>query len=226
MKKLVIMSLGGSIIIPEDVDKEFLLKFKKLILRNTNKCKFIIVCGGGSLARKYIAALKDKPNIIRGVAGISATRTNAKFMSLFFDQDPEKEVPRKFNEVRELIKKQDIVFCGGLELKPHQTTDTNAADLAAAFKVPFINLTNVLGLYDKNPRKNKSAKFISRISWKEFHKMANSIKFEPGQHFVLDQEASEIILKNKITTYILGKNAKNLENYLNGKSFKGTVIEG
>ncbi|MEK6918085.1 MAG: UMP kinase [Nanoarchaeota archaeon] len=226
MKKLVVISLGGSIIIPDDVDKEFLEKFKKIVLKNTNKCKFIIVCGGGSLARKYIAALKDKPQIIQGIAGISATRNNAKFMSLFFGQDPEKEIPKKFNEVKELIKKQDVVFCGGLELKPHQTTDTNAADLAIAFKVPFINLTNVQGLYDKNPRKNKDAKFIPQISWKEFHKIANSIKFKPGQHFVLDQEASEIIMKHKITTYILGKNAKNLENFLKRKSFKGTVIEG
>ena len=226
MKKLVIISLGGSIIIPDNVDKVFLEKFKKVILKNTDKHKFIIVCGGGSLARKYIAALNEKSWKFQGAAGVSATRNNAKFMSLFFDQNPEKDIPKSPKEIKKEIQNQDIVFCGAIEFKPHQTTDTNAANLAKIFNTFFMNLTNVQGLYDKNPRKSKSARFIPQISWKEFYNFANSIKFKPGQHFVLDQEASEIIMKHKIPTYILGKDAENLDNFLKGKEFKGTVIEG
>ena len=81
-------------------------------------------------------------------------------------------------------------------------------------------------MYNKNPIKNKNAKFIPKISWEKFHKMANKIKFEPGQHFVLDQKASKIILENKIKTYIIGKDLKQLDNVLNNKNFIGTIIQG
>jgi uridylate kinase len=56
--------------------------------------------------------------------------------------------------------------------------------------------------------------------------MATKEGFKPGQHFVLDQTASKIILKNKIKTYILGKDLKQLENVLKGRKFKGTFVEG
>ena len=55
--------------------------------------------------------------------------------------------------------------------------------------------------------------------------MANKKRFTPGQHFILDQNASKIILKNKIPTYILGKDLKQLDNFLNNKEFIGTKIE-
>ena len=94
------------------------------------------------------------------------------------------------------------------------------------FKSPFINLTNVSGLYDKNPKKYKDAKFIPCISWKDFHKMASKEKFKPGQHFILDQTASEIIMKGKVPTYLLGKDLRQLGAVLQDKDFKGTIIQG
>ena len=225
-KRIVILSLGGSLIIPDDVNVKFLKEFRKIILKNTKKYKFIIICGGGSIARKYISALQDKSYQTQSTAGIAATRTNAKCMSCFFSQDSFQKIPQEIKKIKKFIKKQDIIFCGALGFKPKQTTDSNAAEIAKYFKTFFINLTNVPGLYNKNPSKNKNAKFISKISWKEFDKMSKKIKFKPGQHFILDQTSSGIILKNKITTYILGENPKQLDNLLNNKKFKGTTIQG
>ena len=54
--------------------------------------------------------------------------------------------------------------------------------------------------------------------------MANKLKFKPGQHFVLDQTASKMILKNKTQTCII-KDLKQLGNYLKNKKFVGTKIE-
>ena len=59
---------------------------------------------------------------------------------------------------------------------------------------------------------------------KAFYKMAHKQKFKPGQHFILDQTASTIIMKNKIKTYLIGKNLKEFENFLKNKKFKGTII--
>ena len=74
--------------------------------------------------------------------------------------------------------------------------------------------------------KDKKAKFIERISWKRFYKIANKTKFKAGQHFVLDQKASKIIKKYKIKTYIIGENVNNITGILNDKSFEGTLISG
>lgn len=225
-KPIIVISLGGSLIIPEKIETNILKNFKTVLIKNSKKYKFVVVCGGGSVARKYINALREiKINeYFQSLAGISATRTNARFMSYFFNQNPEKGIPHKLRHIKKYLKKQDIVFCGALEYKQHQTSDSTAADIAKKFNSIFINLTNINGLYTDNPLTNKNAKFISKISWKEFNKKANKIKFKPGQHFVLDQHASKIILENKIKTYILGKNMNNLNNLLKGKKFIGTTI--
>ncbi len=226
-KKVIVLSLGGSLIIPNNIDTKYLKEFKKTILKNTKKHKFIVVCGGGSIARKYISALKDiKINEkLQSLSGISATRMNARFMSYFFNIDPKQGIPHTMRILKKYVKKQNVIFCGALEYKPKQTSDSTAAGIAKYFKTIFINLTNVSGLHDKNPKKFKNAKFIPEIPWQDFNKMANKSKFKPGQHFVLDQTASEIIMKNKIPTYIIGKDLKQLDNLLKGKKFKGTIIK-
>ena len=86
-KKIIVLSLGGSLIIPEKIDYVYLKNFRKVIFANKNKYKFVIVCGGGSLARKYISVLKkdNKTQEFQSFSGIAATRTNARFMSYFQD---------------------------------------------------------------------------------------------------------------------------------------------
>ncbi len=226
-KRIVVLSLGGSLIIPNDINLKFLKEFKKIILRNTNKHKFIVVCGGGSIARKYINALKAAGinEKLQSLSGISATRMNARFMNYFFNINPEHGIPHTMEVLKKYVRKQDVVFCGALEYKPNQTSDSTAAEISKKLKSIFINLSNVMGLYDKNPAEHKNAKFIKRISWEDFYKMAHKERFKPGQHFILDQTASEIIMKKRIKTYLLGKNLRQLENVLRGKKFKGTTIE-
>ena len=212
-KKVIVLSLGGSQIIPNDINLSYLNKLKKILKKHTKKYKFIIVCGGGSVARKYISALK-KTGIsekLQSLAGISATRINARFMNYFFNIDPKFGIPHTHKTLRKYVKKQNITFCGALEYKPNQTSDSTAAEIAKEFKADFINITNIKGLYNKNPKEFKNAKFIPKITWKDFDKMANKTRFKPGQHFVLDQTASKIILKYKIITYITGSDLKQLD---------------
>lgn len=227
-KKIIVLSLGGSLIAPDEIDLTFLNSFKKIIKKHTNKYKFIVVCGGGSIARKYIKALRQagKSEYIQSLSGIAVTRLNARFLNWFFNQDAEKGIPHDMMDVKNLLAKNDTVFCGALRYAQKETSDATSAKLASFFKTEFINLTLVSGLHDKNPLTHKNARFIPKISWNDFCKMASKIKFKPGQHFVLDQHASKIIKNHKIKTYIIGKNLKNLDNLLIGKKFKGTIIGG
>jgi uridylate kinase len=48
MSKLFVLSLGGSIIIPDDIDTKFLKQFRAAILKQIKKGnRFVIVTGGG-----------------------------------------------------------------------------------------------------------------------------------------------------------------------------------
>jgi uridylate kinase len=227
-KKIVVISLGGSLIIPNEVDIVLLQNFRSILKKQKKSYKFVVVCGGGSIARKYMAALQEdgKSEYMQSLIGISTTRTHARFLGYLFGELASVGVPHDMKQVRNLLKKNDILFCGALRYAHNETSDSTSAKLANYLKSEFINLTNVPGLYDKNPSKLRDAKFIPCISWREFSRIANKLRFRPGQHFVLDQHAAQVIAKNRIKTYILGSDMNQLDNLLSGKKFIGTVISG
>ncbi|VVB78941.1 Uridylate kinase [uncultured archaeon] len=223
-KRLIVISLGGSLIIPDKINVRLIEEFKKIILQNTKKYKFIIVCGGGNTARNYIHGLNERMELFQSFLGIAATRLNAKFMTYFFEKNVNQVIPRDMVEVENLLKKHDVVFCGALRYADDETSDATSAKLANHFNTEFINLSDVKGLYDKNPKRFKNAKFIPEISPKEFLKMANQIEFKPGQHFILDAKAAKIIKKHNIKSYLLGSDMKNLDSLLKNRHFVGTII--
>ncbi len=225
MKKVVI-SLGGSIIVPDKVDYDYLKKFAKFVKKFSKKNKVVIVTGGGSTARKYIEGLRhvgSKESLL-SIVGIAATRLNARLVSGVFGLD--ERIPESLHGVKSALKLRNLVICGALGMQKNMTSDGNAAEVAELINADFlVNMTNVDGLYDKNPKVYKDAKFIHKISFNDFLKRVNKIKFKAGQHFVLDQSAAKIIKRAKVKTYIVGKDLKNLKNLLEGKKFIGTVIE-
>lgn len=220
----VVVSIGGSILFKDKVNYKFIKNLKNLIFR-INK-KFIIVIGGGKPARMYINGLRNLKADERkqSLTGIAVTRFHARYLAEYFGIQANEKIPHTIKDVERLLNRNKVVFCGGLVYKPDETSDSTAAKLARDLKCNFINMTNVKGLYNKDPRKNKDAKFIPKISFEKFYRMSNKITYKPGQHFVLDQHASKIIKKSKIKTIIIGDNLKNFENYLKGKKFIGTII--
>ncbi|MEK6873278.1 MAG: UMP kinase [Nanoarchaeota archaeon] len=228
-KEIIVISLGGSQILKNGkVNTNFLLKFRKIILKHSNRKKFIIVTGGGSVARTYISGLKEigANEKLQSFAGISVTRHNARFMSYFFGLDQLEGVPHTLAGVKKLLKRQNVIFVGGLEYKPNQTSDSTAAQIAKELNTRFINITNVAGLYDKNPSEYKNAKFIPYITWKGLYDIAKKIPFKPGEHFVLDQKATKLIMDYKIRTYIVGDDLKNFDKLVSGQEFFGTNVYG
>ncbi len=229
MKKIVVISLGGSVIIPDKVDLMFLHRFKRVLKKFYKTHKFVVVCGGGTIARQYIAILKKMHSMTKknlSIAGIRATRMNAELLMQMFGKEANAKLPKTMKEVKDDIKKNKVVFCGALRYAPDETTDGTAAKLAHYFDTKLINITNVNGLYDANPKNNKKAKLIANMEWEDFETIAQKIKYKPGQHFVLDQKAAARICKHKITTYIIGPSTTNLENLLTKKQFIGTTIAG
>ena len=59
-KRVIVMSLGGSVIIPEQKSDNFLLKLRVALKKYYHTHKFVLVCGGGSIARAYITLLEKE----------------------------------------------------------------------------------------------------------------------------------------------------------------------
>ena len=221
----IIISLGGSLINPRGIDTAYLKRFSTLIKRLSKKNSFVIVTGGGTTARTYINALRQagfqEPYL--SSVGIEATKLHASLVAAFFH---ELRFPLvSLQEVEKELKKSSVVICGALGFTPNITSDADAAEIAEHLHAPlFINLTNVNGLYTKNPA-SKGARLIQKISHEAFRKLAHKKAYRAGQHFVLDQTAATIISRARIKTLILnGKGLSYLEKALQGEKFLGTTI--
>src|SRR3989344_4635082 len=154
--------------------------------------------------------------------GFRITKINGLFLSNFLDV----KFADNLNEVKEFSRKDNLMVCGALDFNTKGTSDGTSSKVARAIKADvFVNITDVKGLYDKDPKKYKNAKLISKISFKDFSRIANKIKFMAGQHFVLDQRSARFIEKNKIKTIII-KDINNLEKIVMNKKFTGTEING
>ena len=84
----IVIALGGSIIVSRSIQVRFLKQFRKFILKFIKQGKrFVIVAGGGSIARNYQAAASDIVKLSdedQDWLGIHATRINAHLLRAIF----------------------------------------------------------------------------------------------------------------------------------------------
>ncbi|VVB81102.1 Uridylate kinase [uncultured archaeon] len=214
--KTVVMSVGGSLINPGQIQIEFLKKLKSFVTKNPHKV--IIVCGGGYAARSYITAAKEfgvKP-VGWDEIGIKATVLNAELLRHIFKAPPvqQKPVDMKFSKV--------LVCAGWL---PGCSTDYDAVLWAKKFNVKEIfNLSNRDYVYTKDPKFFPDAKPLKKLSWKEYKKTISQ-KWTAGLSTPFDPVASKSAEKAKMKVICLnGQKLEQLDKYLKGKQFIGTVI--
>lgn len=223
---IIVISVGGSLIVPEEIDISWIKNFKQLIEKYVSKgYKFILISGGGKTARKYQNAAKE----IAGLTsedldwiGIHSTRLNAHLMRTIFRKLAHPKIIK--DPTKKINFKEKVLVAAGW--KPGFSTDLDAVFLAKNFKVnKVINLSNIDYAYTKDPRKFNDAEIIKETSWKEFRKIVGN-KWDPGLNAPFDPIASREAEKLKLEVAIMnGKNITNLEQYLDNKPFIGTVIK-
>src|SRR3990167_6289113 len=87
-KERIVVSVGGSCIVPDQIDTDFLTRFKALILEKVQKgFTFVIIAGGGKTSRRYQDAAHAVTPLSRhdlDWIGIHATRLNAQLLRNIF----------------------------------------------------------------------------------------------------------------------------------------------
>jgi len=223
-KKIVVISLGGSLIIPkEGFDIKFLQAFRKMILSLTKQYCFILVCGGGQTARGYQAAAKGlglSANDLDWI-GINATWLNAYFVKTIFGRAAHPEIIK--NPTEKVNFQEKVLVAGGW--KPGWSTDYDTVLLAKTHGAKqVINLTDVDYLYNKNPKIYPDAKRIIEIDWAGFRKIVGD-KFTPGANTPFDPVATRMAQKLGLELILAnGKKINNLKKIIRGDKFMGSVV--
>jgi len=225
---LYVISVGGSLIVPEGIDLDFLAAFKMFIIKRIEKGdRFILITGGGRTARKYqeaAAHVSGIDNVEKDWLGIHSTRLNAHMLKTVFKLYANPFVVKDYEEdILKIDFKEKILVGAGW--KPGWSTDYCAVLLAKQFNAnTVINLSNVENVYSEDPRVNPEAKKYENISWGEFREIVGSV-WDPGMSAPFDPIASKEAQKMNLKVVILnGKNLGNLQDFMDGKKFKGTII--
>ncbi len=226
MEETIVISLGGSLIIPEEIDINFLKDFKKIILSHiAQEKRFVITTGGGKICRKYQDIAKELSNPSSedlDWIGIASLKLNAELLRVIFGEYAHDKVIADLSIPTNFSK--PIII--GSAYHPGASSDIDAvmgAKMLGAKKI--INLSNIDYAYDKDPNKYSDAKKIENISWKDYRALIPQ-EWNPGLSTPFDPIASKMAEEGKMEVVILnGKNMSNLENYLNGKDFIGTKIK-
>ena len=226
-ESIIVISLGGSILVPnKGIDTIFLKSFADLIKKEIKKNKrFIIVVGGGSIAREYqksASELIELNNEDIDWLGIHATRLNAQLLRTIFVKNAKHLVVK--NPLRKIIWREKILIAAGW--KPGWSTDYVATRLAVKYKArEVINLSNIEQVYDRDPTRYENAYPLDKISWSKFSKLVGT-KWLPGMNAPFDPIATKYSKKHNLKVIVAnGRNILNLQKILDQKKFFGTIIE-
>jgi len=217
LEKGLVISLGGSSIFDEtgNFKDKFLSDLKFL----QNYKNIIIVVGGGIRARKEIKKLNDKNMFFKDLKAIEITKQNAEYFA--------NKINYKFYNINNLEKLENVpdgkICIGGLI--PIFSTDAVASLIAELKEYDFVNLTNVNGIYDKNPKEFHDAKMFNKIEINDLIRLIfKTDKREPGTNAPLDLISLLIIRRSKIKTFVGKASIENITNLLEKNKFNGTKI--
>ncbi len=226
-REFIVVSVGGSLIVPDQIDNDFLKQFRELILRKVSEgFGFYIITGGGKLARRYQEAGREvrSGNLTSHDAdwlGIHSTRLNAHLLRTIFLEQAQERIEKDPTHVKNV--KHPIIIGAGW--KPGRSTDYCAVMAAKKLGAKkLVNLSNIDYVYTADPKKDPSAQKIERTTWKEFRTLIPS-EWDPGLSSPFDPVAAKEAERLKLEVAVMnGAHLVELENYIDGKTFAGTVI--
>ncbi len=223
--KTVVISLGGSILIPS-LEKNTIRKYVPVLGEIAEHHRLFVVVGGGGEARRYITVARNL-GIDEGTSdeiGILVTRLNANLLIAALGDTAYPKVAESHAEAKKFAESKKIVVMGGIT--PGQTTDAVAAVLAERVGASvFINVTSVDGIYSADPKKDKKAKRYDTLTPKQLLEIVGGTGLTAGSNTVLDIIAARIVERSHIPLVVLdGRDPENLSRAILTGKFNGSIV--
>jgi len=225
--KEFVIALGGSVICPKEIDSSYLRRFFRFIKKEIKKGhKFIIVTGGGYTARDYqrvSMAINSASKKDRDWLGVYATKLNACLLKTIFKKEAN---PTIFDERFKIKVFGSYSVIIGSGWKAGNSTDYVAVRIANDFKVRrVIILGKPDHVYTSDFQKDKKARPIEKIIWKDYFKLIPFL-WSPGLSVPIDPVAARLAEKENMEVIVAsGKDLNNLKMILEEKKFKGTIVK-
>ena len=203
----IVMKIGGSLLF--DADQQYKLdrykEYAQLIQQLTNTDhEIILVVGGGSLAKSLV----EKGKLLSGeraaldYLGIAATWICAQLMITALGKLAYPVPVMTEEQLLTLQKDGRLLVLGGLE--PGQSTNAVAARVAELTQSEvLINITDVEGVYDRDPKQSNKAKLLPLLTVRQLQTIINPLDCEPGTYPLFDKRALEIIQRSGIEVWFV-----------------------
>src|SRR2546428_3934836 len=132
----VVVSLGGSVLVPGDDDARYLRDLAALFREVSTRVKLFVVTGGGRIARYYIETGRALGIGERTLDefGIAVTRLNARLLAAALNGRANREPAKTYAEAAALGRRHAIVIMAGK--RPRHTTDPLSAPPAPPLPPP------------------------------------------------------------------------------------------
>lgn len=224
-KNPIIISVGGSLLVQDTVNTDFITSLKLILLEQIKKGeRFILVTGGGKPARTYQTGIRTffpDSQVDADWIGIHVTKLNAQLLKIILKDHVHGEIVSD-PDVK-LDWNTPILLGAGYE--PGHSTDYDAVCLANTYEVKkIINLSNIDYVYDCDPRINPHAKKIEHMKWQEFMDIIPK-EWSPGLNSPFDPTAARLANESHIEVAMInGDHLDRLANCIEGKEFIGTKI--
>lgn len=220
-----VVSLGGSVIVPDKIDTAFLKNFAAVVRKHLAAGKkFVIIAGGGKTCRNYQDAARELGELSKNDLdwlGIHTTRLNGHLLRSIFRAEAH---PALIKDPTESIPMADVIIAAGWE--PGWSTDFVAVKLAKnAGAKQLVNISNTDYVYTADPKKDQNAKKIEKSNWKDFRKLL-PVEWDPGLSVPFDPVAAEEAEAGQLEVAVIGPDLAQFDAYLGGQPFKGTLISG
>jgi len=214
-------------LVRDEGDTSYVRKIAKILIGASSKHKLYVVTGGGRTARQYIKAGRDlgADESYLDEMGIEVTRLNARLLIVALGQHANHTPPKNYEEAVQAGRAHSIVVMGGVS--PGITTDAVSALLAERVKAKrVVNATSTDGVYTADPKEDQSAERIPKMTHKELVALLGPSPASAGPSHVFDAVGARVLERSKISLAVVdGNDLTNLRDAIEGKKFKGTLVE-
>ena len=216
-----VIKIGGSLLF--DKNGDIVIERIKILTDIIKSSHLIrgIVCGGGIIARKYINAGRNMgvDEFKLDLLGIEISRINAKlFLSILGDR-AYPLIIKSVEEAQKASLSNKIIVAGGFI--PGQSTTTVALQILEKLNLnKLLILTDVDGIYDKNPKIFPKAKKYDEISIDTLEKIIQKQgekQSNAGEYRIFDKVSTLIFKRNNMKIRLMsGYYPENIKKIIKG----------